>query len=255
MADTWHRPKPFWAGSRTSASRWPWGSPKTATRGIRVLCHIRPSFCRSADAGRHDRRLLIPIAWPAGWPRTPTDRQDRVYPFKKLGSNGWRDKFIWFAEARDGLLDELRRLAANSPVVSANHPTDRYGVPTEWKKRVLDDGVAAYFQSSGPPMVMASDRFQSVAANLRSLALAIEAMRQLERHGGGTMMERALTGFVALLARKDPHEILGVRPEATPEEIDAAFRQKAKSAHPDAGGSAEAMQALVEARDRLREGS
>ena len=45
---------------------------------------------------------------------------------------------------------------------------------------------------------MAMDRFTSVAGNLRSLTLAIEAMRQLNRHGGGTMMERAFAGFVAI---------------------------------------------------------
>lgn len=195
-----------------------------------------------------------PLAWPSGWPRTPAHRQDRGFQFKKTGSNGYRDKFVSFAEARDGLFDELRRLGAKSPVVSTNHPTDRYGVPTESKKRVLDEGVAVYFQYGDRPMVMASDRFQSAAANMRSLALAIEAMRQLERHGGGTMMERAFTGFVALPAPKSPHEVLGVRPDAMPEQIDAAFKLKAKTAHPDAGGSTEAMQELVEARDKLRGG-
>jgi hypothetical protein len=47
-------------------------------------------------------------------------------------------------------------------------------------------------------MTMACDRFDNAAANMRSLGLAIEAMRQLERHGGGAMMEKAFSGFVAL---------------------------------------------------------
>ena len=196
-----------------------------------------------------------PLAWPTGWPRTPSHRRERGYQFKKAGSSGYRDKFISFADARDGLFDELRRLGAKSPVVSTNHPTDRYGIPTESKKRVPDEGVAVYFQYGDLPMVMACDNYESASANMRSLALAIEAMRQLERHGGGTMMERAFTGFVALPAPKSPHEVLGVPPGASPEEIDAAFRQKAKTAHPDNGGSVEAMQALNEARDRLRGGA
>lgn len=193
-----------------------------------------------------------PLSWPAGWPRTASHRQDRGYQFNKSGAAGFREKPISFADARDGLFDELRRLGAKSPVVSTNHPVNRYGVPTESKRRLPDEGVAVYFQLKERPMVMASDRFDSAAANMRSLALAIEAMRQLERHGGGTMMERAFSGFVALPAPMSPHEVLGVRPGATPEEIDTAFRLKAKSAHPDAGGSAEAMQALVEARDKLK---
>ena len=196
-----------------------------------------------------------PLAWPAGWPRTPVHRQDRGYQFNKTGAAGLREKPISFADARDGLFDELRRLGAKSPVVSTNHPTNRYGVPTEAKKRLPDEGVAVYFQYGDRPMVMASDRYDNAAANMRSLALAIEAMRQLERHGGGTMMERAFTGFVALPAPKSPHEVLGVRPGAAPDEIDVAFKRLAKTAHPDVGGSAKAMQELVEARDKLRGGT
>ena len=45
---------------------------------------------------------------------------------------------------------------------------------------------------------MARDAYKTVAGNMRSLTLAIEAMRQLERHGGSTMMERAFQGFAAI---------------------------------------------------------
>ena len=193
-----------------------------------------------------------PLTWPEGWPRTPVARQYRGYQFNKLGSGGWRDKSISFADARDGLYDELRRLGAKLPVVSTNHPTDRYGVPTESKKRVADEGVAVYFTLGDRPMVMASDRYDNAAANMRSLALAIEAMRQLERHGGGTMMERAFSGFVALPAPASPWDVLGLNPGASEAEIEAAYRQKAKAVHPDRpGGSHEAMTRLNEARATL----
>ncbi len=102
-------------------------------------------------------------------------------------------------------------------------------------------------------MVMACDRFDNAAANMRSLGLAIETMRQLERHGGGTMMEKAFTGFVALPATESPWDVLGLKPGASAEEIEKAFRQKAQFAHPDAGGSTEAMQRLNEAWRKLKE--
>lgn len=164
-------------------------------------------------------------------------------------------KPVTFAVARDKLYDELQRLGAGSYVVSTNHPTDRYGVPTQSKRRVTDEGVAVYFKFKGQQMVMACDRFDNAAANMRSLGLAIEAMRQLARHGGGTMMERAFTGFVALPApgaAKSPCEILGVRPDATPEEIDAAYHKKAKAAHPDAGGAPGTMAELNAARAAMK---
>jgi hypothetical protein len=45
--------------------------------------------------------------------------------------------------------------------------------------------------------------------------------------------------------------ILGVPSDYTRADVIAAFRRKAKACHPDLGGSAEAFQKLVEARDRL----
>ena len=160
-----------------------------------------------------------PLSWPNVWPRTSIEKQDRGWQFKRR-SDGYGGRLVTFAEGRDSLYDELRKLGATSPVVTTNHPTDRYGIPTESKRRIGDEGVAVYFSLNGTPMVMASDRFDNAAANMRSLALAIEALRQLERHGGGTMMEKAFTGFVALPSPKDPAVILDVRPGATPEEID-----------------------------------
>jgi len=194
-----------------------------------------------------------PLQWPEGWPRTPVDKQDRGWQFKqKRYDKAYGTTLVTFAVARDKLYEELQRLGASSPVVSTNHPTDRYGVPTESKRRVTDEGVSIYFRLKGRQMAMACDRFDNAAANMRSLGLAIEAMRQLERHGGGTMIERAFTGFVALPAPTPPHIVLGIRPDASADEIDTAYRQKAKAAHPDAGGSPEAMQRLNDARTAMK---
>ena len=99
-------------------------------------------------------------------------------------------------------------------------------------------------------MVMACDRFERIAANMRSLGLAIEAMRQLERHGGGVMMERAFAGFAAIAPPRDWRRVLGFDQLHTPdaETIDARFKQLAKTHHPDVGGSEAAMAELNAAR-------
>jgi curved DNA-binding protein CbpA len=67
------------------------------------------------------------------------------------------------------------------------------------------------------------------------------------------MVEQAFAGFTALPAPKNPNEVLGVRSGASRAEIEAAYREKAKRAHPDAGGSEAAMAELNSARDQLRE--
>jgi hypothetical protein len=114
--------------------------------------------------------------------------------------------------------------------------------------------VAVYFSFKGKPMVMACDRFDNAAANMRSLGLAVEAMRQLERHGGGTMIERAFTGFTALSAPKTAWEIVGVPRGAAAEEIEAAYKAKAKKLHSDYGSGADVMMAeLNAARAKLKE--
>jgi hypothetical protein len=46
-------------------------------------------------------------------------------------------------------------------------------------------------------------------------------------------------------------QLLGVPANYTREDVIAAFRRKAKAAHPDVGGTAEMFRVLVEARDRL----
>ena len=128
------------------------------------------------------------------------------------------------------LFNELRRLGASNPIISTNHPTGSHGMPIDSGKRLDDEGVAVYFTLNKRQMTMACDRFNNATANMRSLGMAIDAMRQLERHGGGTMIERAFDGFILLAAPEQPHQILGVRPDATMQEIEAAYREKAKSA-------------------------
>jgi hypothetical protein len=102
-------------------------------------------------------------------------------------------------------------------------------------------------------MCFACDRWDRAQDDIYAIAMTIEALRGIERWGSGSMVEQAFTGFVALPPPRsvstDPWELLGIRPGATEAEIDAAYREKAKKAHPDApGGSVEAMQALNEAR-------
>jgi len=151
---------------------------------------------------------------------------------------------VLFEEAREKLENELRLLRATSVTISSNmneRDYDRY--------QVKDPGVAIYFMRDGCRLVMACDRYRTPADNLRSLSLAIAAMRQLDRHGGGTMMNRAFTGFVALPASRSCWEILGVCTGADHDEINHAYRRKAKDAHPDSGGSDQAMAELNRARD------
>lgn len=212
-----------------------------------------------------------PLAWPDGWPRTPGhDRIDGKHlfrrPVKGAPPGSPLTKPWTFAQARDALILELTRFGVPSwmIVISSNFDRfDRSGNVIDKGPRPADQGVAVYFTRGQRRLVMASDRFIHAEENMRSLALAIDAMRQLERHGGGVMMERAFQGFAALpppseaapnAAPRPWSQVLGVAPNAPREVVEAAYRALAKRAHPDTGGSVAAMAELNAARDAaLRE--
>jgi hypothetical protein len=190
-----------------------------------------------------------PLCWPPGWPRTPDARRGHPrFPFK--GNT--------FARARDGLAHELDRLGATDAILSTDVPLRLDGQPRGDVGGVKDPGVAVYFTLRGRQMAMARDEFSNVADNLRSLALAIEHLRGLERHGGARMVERAFAGFAALPepgARRSPWLVLGLagRPGGTTQAVidivEAAYRVKARQHHPDAGGSDAQMAEINAARD------
>lgn len=211
-----------------------------------------------------------PLAWPDGWPRTPVARREDGARFKSgdafSGAGDQRryvgKRMITFDRARRLLRDELDRLKAQNVVLSTNARVraDGEARSDDAERRLSDPGIAVYFRIKGKPMVMAQDAFDSLAANTRSLGLAIEAMRQLERHGGGTMMERAFAGFTALPAPegstpKRPWWIVlnysadaDDRADLSVDEVRARYKTLAKRRHPDSdGGSHELMSELNQA--------
>jgi hypothetical protein len=78
-------------------------------------------------------------------------------------------------------LDELRLLGATNILVSSNLSTRSDGLLHGDPRRLDDPGISVWFRYKNKQVVMARDNFSSVAGNLRSLGLAIEALRQLAR--------------------------------------------------------------------------
>jgi hypothetical protein len=188
-----------------------------------------------------------PLEWPKGWPHTPSEKRRHNPHFQTT-----------FDKARRDLLHELELLGASGVVISSWLPLNRDGSPRDDQARrgIEDPGVAVYFSIKGKQMVMARDAFLTVHDNLRSIGLAIASLRALERHGGGALLERAFHGFAALPPpeRNKPWwEVLGIPRESEEFMIEAAYRHRAKTAHPDHGGSADEMAELSRARDEALE--
>jgi len=179
-----------------------------------------------------------PLKWPQGWKRVEKPIESS---FK-----------VTTSKAHSEMLAEISRMGGTQVVISSNCPLNEKGV-MRMDREPVDTGVAVYFQRDGKSVVFASDKYDLVAHNLRAIGVTIEALRTIERHGTSELTDRAFLGFKALEAENPGMswwKTLQVYPEATEEQIQAAYRSLAKLAHKDAGGSDAAMTALNVARDQ-----
>jgi len=179
----------------------------------------------------------FPLAWPDDLPRTKT--RDRS-PFKVALSRAVAD-----------LKDALRLFGQDTGqpvrgvVISSN--------VTLGQARPADPGVAVYFEWDGAQRCIAVDRFPKPEDNVRAIFYVLEARRQELRYGGLHMVRAAFAGFVALPGPRQRgwREVLGLSGAGRPslDEVDAAWRARAREAHPDhVGGSSDAMAEINAAR-------
>lgn len=217
-----------------------------------------------------DRAVItaFPLQWPSGWPRMSwSGRKDATFSKgerKQQGEVSYmhrRDLTV-----TDGVERVLKALALmgidrQDVVVSTNVRTRLDGLPRSGEPKPSDPGTAVYWETRKKERrVMAIDRYTEVADNLAAIALTLDAMRAIERHGGAQILERAFTGFVQLPApgaSKSWRDVLGVGAEQRDfGAAKTAYRNLASAAHPDRpGGShdrmAELNRALVQAEAEL----
>lgn len=188
----------------------------------------------------------FPLSWPPHIPRSA-----------RRESGAFRTTL---AGAIKNVRDSLRRFAADSGkkmdavIISSN--------VTLGEEKPADPGVAVWFTWDGLQVCIPVDRYQTVAANLQAIHHIIEARRTELRHGTLALVRASFQGFIALpgpsgAGPRGWREVLRFDPPygtITRERIEGAYRLCAKERHPDAGGSAEAMAELNQARDEaLRE--
>jgi hypothetical protein len=181
-----------------------------------------------------------PLSWPLGYPRA-----DERKPGQFSTS---------FAQARDGLLEELRLMRADAVVLSSNIELKPNGLPYAGRNPA-DPGLAVYFYWRAQQYVVACDCWLKAEHNLQAIRKTVEALRGIARWGTSEMMAAAFTGFKALPEQAGPGwnsiwwEVLGLPgPSATEADIQEAYKRAARTAHPDAGGSHEQMTLLNLAR-------
>lgn len=189
-----------------------------------------------------------PLLWPDGLPRTAKPQ---------------RSKFLTTqARAVSNVKDSLRKFANDSGknITDIVFSSNAGGI--EYK---FDDvGVAVWFTWDGETHGIGADRYDRTECNIQAIHHIIEGQRDIMRHGGLQMVKAAFRGYTALPAPQassghgcplntvhlpDHWQILGCRRTKSEAKIKDAYRRKAKTAHPDGGGSMKAFRVLQSARD------
>ena len=193
----------------------------------------------------HDTATRYPLSWPMGWVRTPPGKRRRA-------SFTARNKAIGMFDAVARLQAELDRLGARAAILSTNVRTKLNGLPYAGEPEPHDRGAAVYFTLKGKDRCLACDAFDTVAGNIAALAAHIDALRRIDRYGVGTI-DQAFAGYAALPApAADWRSVFGLLDFPPLERVEARYRELAQIAHPDKGGSHEAMARLNVAIESAR---
>lgn len=192
-----------------------------------------------------EEKTGYPLCWPPAKLRTP-------------GMNRRHARFkTSFAEARDELIKEIRRLGGTDMVFSSDIPRRNDGLPfADAKPKSGDPGIAVYFKRKGKELCFCCDCYLTVDDNMHAICLTVQALRGIARWGTGDMMEAAFTGFAALPAPgmssgESPWKVLGLPINATEDQLRDAYRALAMKHHPDKGGDAAQFARIKEAYDLL----
>ncbi len=149
-------------------------------------------------------------------------------------------------QTRREIEDEFRKWRAHS---WSDSDVSDYEIPLRLDRSQTNAFVR--FVLRGIPVTVECSSQESYGGNLRCIFYAIEAMRMNEVRGIADTMKNAYLQLAGPAQGRDPYEVLGVRPDADPEIIGAAYRALAKKLHPDAGGDADEFKEIDEAYSKI----
>lgn len=210
------------------------------------------------------------LEWPDGYDRTdPDDREP--YP---------GDLSPTHREAFESVVDELERWGKTDVDIetAGTHYANDPNIPH--KSADPDDvGVVAYYRDlearADEQSAIACDQWETQRENARAIALWVRRIRLADRcgvetardidevaqlppadgdvQGSGAIAAPPAPSKEDILGDEEPHEVLGVQPDAPDEIVKAVFRTQVKDleGHPDTGGSSGRFQKLEKAREEM----
>lgn len=177
-----------------------------------------------------------PLQWPDGLPRTERRVSSQFRTSLSAALNNVRKSLEAFGRDSGKAVSDI---SISSNVTLGND-------------RPPDTGVAVWFTWDGQQRCIAVDRYPKAEDNLQAIHHVLEARRTEMRHGGLHVVRQTFKGFTALPSppgRKGWREVLNLTAaNVTANDVDAAYRRQAASAHPDTGGDHDKMAELNRAR-------
>ncbi len=172
-----------------------------------------------------------PLQWPSTIPRSPR-RESGAFKTSLAGAlhNVEHSLELFAKDSRKPIRDIV--LSSNVSLGNAK-PTD--------------PGIAAWFVWDGEQICIPVDRYDKPEANLQAIHHIIEARRVELRHGTLALVKASFRGFLALpgpTSARPWRDVLGCNGARDIETVKASYRTLAAKAHPDRGGSHDAMSEL-----------
>lgn len=189
-----------------------------------------------------------PLTWPEGWPRSKTQQSSRF---------GKWNKPVTIRKAVDLITDQLGMMNVPSwnIIISTDLELRNDGLPYSNQKEPADKGASVWWRKANEGederKVIALDHYDRIADNLYAIGKTVEAMRGIDRWGGGAILNRTFTGFTALPPPDaDNQPSWRVVLEYSGHDLNEAnqiYKRLRKRYHPDTGGSAKEFHILNKA--------
>jgi hypothetical protein len=170
-----------------------------------------------------------------------------------------------YAASEDLLLRELQHLGAKDVVLEIDIQASDLRLDGTLRANAKPQGrrVCLYASTKHGPLMMPCDTYWDWRDNIRAIALSLEALRQVDRYGCAARGEQyrgwtaipASTGLTTrveaawqLLKDMSKSGEIRARDRAG---LELLYRDAARMAHPDCGGTDEGMAAVNRARETI----
>jgi len=196
------------------------------------------------------------IDWPPQFDRTPASERKRTSKFS-----------VSFSQALDDIKQELLdRVGADDWRVSTAAPHRKTDGRPYADAQPDDPAVVVRWSKDGEQFAVACDRYKDWRDNARAIGLYIREKRKMSDRPVTTGQsefatarlpsgnENAIVTAAPDGTREEPHEVLGVAPDAPDSVVKAAARQLRKEHHPDQGGNVEQFKRVNEAEEAMLDG-